>query len=175
MHEIGNQKKIITGIFLLLAVLLLGYNASEFIKPYDVPLIGASYESRLASDKWVRLEDIESNKDNTEWHEKIEYLISDKQPQAPKVEEALPIVKPAPEQSYDSEVLPSIAGTVKISKTNGSSRSAVIVEKKFYYENDTVAGFYIKEITEKGIYLTKGKRSWFIEAPKVSYSIDRGN
>jgi hypothetical protein len=173
--EIGNNKKIIIGVMALLALVLLGYNASEFMEIYDTPLVGASYESRLASEKWMRLGELDSQKKNTPWDEKIEGMIIEPQMQESRAEEPVSIEKSVPEQQYAMDLLPDIAGIIRISGSGSNTRSAVIVANKTYYEKDTVDGFYIKEITENGIYLTKGKRDWFIDAPGVSYSMDRGD
>lgn len=175
MQEIGNNKKIIIGLIALLALVLLGYNASEFMAVYDTPLVGASYESRLASEKWMRLGELDSEKKDTPWDGKIEDIIIKPQMQENRIEEAASIEKPMPEQQYAMDRLPEIAGIIRISGSGSNTRSAVIVENKTYHEKDTVDGFYIKEITENGIYLTKGKRDWFIDAPGVSYSTDRGD
>jgi hypothetical protein len=59
--------------------------------------------------------------------------------------------------------------------SDGKSHIAVIINNRLFYENETISGFVIKEITEKGVYLTKGERSWFVETPMVSYSVDRGD
>jgi hypothetical protein len=173
--EIGINRKIIIGLIALLALILLGYNASEFMAIYDTPLIGASYESRLASDKWMRFSELDSEKKNTPWDEKTANLIIEPQTQGNRVEEDVSTEKPLSEPQYIRDVLPGITGIVRISGSNSNTRSAVIVENKTYYEKDTVDGFYIKEITENGIYLTKGKRDWFIDAPRVFYSLDRGD
>ena len=174
MQEIGNNKKILIGMMSLLALVLLGYNTSKFLAIYDTPLVGASYESRLASDKWMRLGELDSEKKNTPWNEEIAGLTIETQMQENRVEEDVFIEKSVPEQQYARDLLPDIAGIIRISGSDSNTRSAVIVENKTYYEKDTVDGFYIKEITENGIYLTKGKRDWFIDAPRVSYSVDRG-
>jgi len=175
MLDIGNNKKIIIGIMALLALILLGYNISKFVSLYDVPLVGASSQSRLASEKWRRLEDLDSAKKENNWAEKIESLTSEITPQEAKVEETAPVQKQAIEQHYEAEVIPEITGIIKISRADGSSRSAVIIKNKLYYENEMIEGFSIKEITEKGIFLTKGKRSLFVNAPAASFSVDRGN
>jgi hypothetical protein len=177
--ETESNKKLIIGIFALLAILLLGYNGYKFMSLYGVPLVGESSESRLAMGKWMRLEDFVLNKNNKTWNDNIENLIKETPLPEANVEDVhedvVPIVNTIQEQDYKRDVLPDLAGIIKTLNPDGKSVFAVIVNNKLYYKNETVAGFAIKEITEKGIYLTKGKRSWFIESPKVSYSVDRGN
>jgi len=172
--ETGYNRKIIIGLFVLLGLVLLGYNISEFLAIYDTPLVGASYESRLASDKWLRLVDLDAEKKNTPWGELIENLGIESQIREAVVADDDAFERSMPEQKYESDVLPAISGVIRITGSDGKIRSAVIIGKKTYYERDTVDGFYINEINEKGIYLTKGKRDWFADAPGVSYSVDRG-
>jgi hypothetical protein len=172
--ETGYNRKIIIGLFVILALVLLGYNVSEFLTIYDTPLVGASYESRLASDKWLRLVEFDSEKKNTPWGELMEPLSLDPQIQESGVEENLAVEIFLPEQRFIRDVLPALSGVIRISGSGGKIRSAVIIGNKAYYEGDTVDGFYINEISENGVYLTKGKRDWFVDAPEVSYSVDRG-
>jgi hypothetical protein len=173
--EIGSKKKLIIGMFLLSSIILMGYNGFKFMALYDRPLTGASLESRLASDKWGRLEELLLSKKNINWNEYIENFIKEIPAQEVKLEETVPVVTNTQVQAQDSDVLPAVTGIMNILDSDGKSHIAVIINNRFFNENETISGFVIKEITEKGIYLTKGKRSWFVETPMVSYSVDRGD
>jgi hypothetical protein len=173
--EIGSKKKLIIGMFVLSAIILMGYNGFKFMALYDKPLTGASLESRLASDKWRRLEELLLNKKNINRNEYIENFIKEIPAQEVKLEETVPVIQTTQVQAQDSDALPAITGIMNILDSDGKSRIAVIINNRFFNENETISGFVIKEITGKGIYLTKGKRSWFVETPMVSYSVDRGD
>lgn len=175
MLEIGSNKKMIIGMFVLSAIILMGYNGFKFMALYDRPLTGASLESRLASDKWGRLEDLVLNKKNINWNEYIENFIKEIPAQEVKLEETVPVVTNAQVQAQDSDILPAVTGIMQTLDSDGKSHIAVIINNRLFYENETISGFVIKEITEKGVYLTKGERSWFVETPMVSYSVDRGD
>jgi hypothetical protein len=178
--ETNNKKRLVTGLFILLAVGLLGYNAINFASIYDSPLMGASMESRSASEKWRRLEGLLKEKGvatgtkliNFKSNEaapdlmgsdvKVAGIISDEQ------------IAQGKKGTSDDE-LPVVMGLMKTIKSDGRSQISVIINNKPFSENEVVAGFLIKQITEKGIYLTKGKRNWFVKTPDISYSMDRGN
>lgn len=175
MLEINSKKKLIIGMFVLLAVSLAGYNMNRFLSLYDRPLIGASIESRLASEKWHRLaEFMENNK--TAAKIMMMNFINNAPSQNSIPAQTIPDTQTAPAQKdYNSDMLPVISGIMRTLKSDGRSQVAVIINNKPFSENESVEGFVIKEITEKGIYLTKGKRNWFVKSPDISYSLDRGN
>jgi len=129
----------------------------------------------LASDKWGRLEELLLNKENINWNEYIENFIKKIPAQEVKLEETFPVVTNAQVQAQDSDILPAVTGIMQTLDSDGKSHIAVIINNRLFYENETISGFVIKEITEKGVYLTKGERSWFVETPMVSYSVDRGD
>jgi hypothetical protein len=175
LQELANHRKLITGIMILIALLILGYNAFRFADLYDSQPVGASYASRSAGEKRMRLEEIFQNKKDINWSQTLKDLdIKEIPSQAGKTEEYVPVLKSLPEQTQENEVLPMVAGIMKTMNSDGSVKFAGIINNRILYENDTISGFSIKGITEEGVYLTKGQGTWFVEAPGVSYSKDRG-
>jgi hypothetical protein len=172
--EIGSRFKLIIGLFLLTSLILLGYNGFRFMVLYDNPLIGISSESKLARIKWNRLETLIGKEKNRSWGKSIETMIKREEENEVKFEEIIPVPNVTAVVEKDTEILPNISGIIKTSDSNGKSSSAVIVDGKIYYENENVAGFTIEEITEKGVSLIKGGKSFFIDAPTSPYSMDRG-
>jgi hypothetical protein len=178
LTEITGKKKVIIGTFVLLAIVLTGYNGFKFMSLYDTPLTGSSLGARLASDKWNRLEDLLMNKESADLNVFLESFVQDtpspelhSETAAQAVQDAQPALLPVPN---DPE-LPVISGLMKTLNSEGKSRVAVFINNKLYYEHDVIEGFVIKKITDKGVNLTRGKRSWQIEPPEISYSVDRGN
>ena len=142
---------------------------------FDIPLIGVSSESRLAKEKWNRLETLISEEKNSDWSKSIEFLTREFQPFEIKVEETATVPKAMPVVEYDREILPDITGIIETSDSNGKLGASVIIGGKSYYENEKVGEYMIEKITGKGIYLIKRGQSFFIEAPIVPFSVDRGD
>jgi hypothetical protein len=164
-----------SGFFLLLALLLLGYNGSRIIALFDTPLIGVSLESRLAKEKWNRLETLVSEKKNKDWSESIEFLTRKVPLLELEVEETAHVPKAIPMEENDSEILPDIVGIIETSDLNGKWGASVIIGDKSYYEKEKVGEYMIEKISGNGIYLIKDEQSLFIEAPRVPFSVDRGD
>jgi len=166
----------VIGIFILLALALLGYNATKFASLYDRPLTGASRESRSASEKWGRLEGLLKNQGAVTDIKHLNFKSNEASSQDVKIADVIPDVRSAPlQKEVSDDVLPVITGMLKTLKSDGRAQIAVIINNRPFSENEIVEGFLIKQITEKGIYLTKGKRNWFVKTPDISYSMDRGN
>jgi len=142
---------------------------------FDTPLIGVSLESKLAKEKWNRLEALISEDKNKDWSKSIDFLTREVQSFEIKVEETAAVPKAIPVVEDDRKILPEIAGIIETSDSNGKVGAAVIISGKSYYENEKVMGFIIEKITGKGICLSKGGKSLFIEVPRVLYSVDRGD
>jgi hypothetical protein len=175
LTEITGKKNIIIGTFVLLAIVLTGYNGFKFMSLYDTPLTGSSLESRLASDKWNRLEDLLMNKESIDLNMSLENFVKETPLQELYSEVVAQDIQPALLQVPNDTGLPAISGLMKTLNSEGKSRVAVFINNKLYYEHDVIEGFVIKEITDKGVNLTKGKRNWLVETPEISYSVDRGN
>ena len=187
MQEFDSKKKLTIGLFVLIAIILLSYNGFRLMTLYDTPIIGASLETRLAGEKWNRLKDRLLNEKKINWEEHIDNLtglgpsvevkVEDNIPPIKDSGEAkdnVPPIKVSGEQENEKVLLPVITGIIKRPGFDGNPFAAVMINNKLFYQNENIEGFVIKEITENGIYLTKGKRSWFVEAPEASYSVDRG-
>jgi len=159
----------------LLALCLIGYNTIMIVSLYDRPLIGASRESRSANEKWGRLEGLLKKQGAVADVRQINFKIIEASSPAEKIADVIPDAQAAPAQKVSENELPVVMGMLKTVKSDGRSQTAVIINNRPFTENDVVSGFMIKQITEKGIYLTKGKRNWFVNTPDISYSMDRGN
>jgi hypothetical protein len=176
LFEIDNRLKLMTGLFLLLALLILGYNALKIIVLFDTPLIGVSLESRLAKEKWNRLETLVSEKKNKDWSKSFEFLTRKVPLVELEVEEEIaPVQEAIPVEEYDREIMPEIAGIIETSGSNGKLGASVIIGDKSYYEKEKIGEYMIEKISENGIYLIKDEESLFIEAPIVPFSVDRGD
>ena len=69
---------------------------------------------------------------------------------------------------------PFLTGIMKILDAQGNQRSFALIEGKRLMEKDSVRGFNVQKVTNKGVVLTKRGKTWFIPTPKVYFSLDQG-
>jgi hypothetical protein len=175
LTEIGSKRRMITGLFILVALAFLGYNGSKLMTLLDSPLIGVSSESKLAREKWHHLEMLASRDKERRLSKPIPSLVQESLSRKFSVEESASGPEVRPGRGGEIEIPLEVTGIIGISGSNGRSRTAAIIGDRVFYVNETVQGYLIEKIMEKGISLTKDGRSWFVEAPCVPYSVDRGD
>ena len=158
------------------AFLFLGYNVFILVSLFSPPLVGRSKETRLASQKWLRLE----KKNSLIMKEKIDNI--NLKSIVSKFAPDLRVVKkqsPHPEAEtiefegkFEIEP-PVLTGIMKILDAQGNQRSFALIEGKRLMEKDSVSGFNVQKVTNKGVILTKRGKTWFIPTPKVYFSLDQ--
>ncbi len=176
--ETISRIKIVTGIFSLVALLLLWYSGVKLLLLYDTPLIGVSSESRLAKQKWNNLEGFIKERSKRDWSKSIDALIK-----------VMPVLKPenTPGPSISSqenqevvryevkETPPAIMGIIIPSDTLNKQKALVLINGINYSVNDEVSGYMIEKITKEGVSFKKNGRRFFIDAPEILYSVDQGD
>lgn len=175
MLELGNRLKLTTGALCLLALLVLGYSGMKLSLLFDTPLIGVSSESRLAKQKWNRLETLVSGKGQKDWGSSSILLIKEHTKPEPGIEKTNPVQEIQQVVRYNRETLPRIGGIILTSDSPGEQMASVIINGDIYSENDEVSGYMIKKITKSGVSLAKNGKHFFIDAPKAPYSVDLGD
>jgi hypothetical protein len=176
----GNPKRLIIGLWVLAALLILWYNAVAMTSLLDNPLPGLSSEARATIAKWQRLENhIASRlKEVTDPHE-IEKMIAGidfKKAQAvPAAKESEPmpkiVKKVEPVRKKDVE-LPSLNGIVAVYGSDGAVVYLAVIDGRTREEKSSIGDFVLERIDAKGILLAQGKQSWFVPAPAVDFSVD---
>ena len=69
---------------------------------------------------------------------------------------------------------PVLTGIMQILDARGNQRSFALIEGKRLMEKDSVRGFNVQKVTNKGVVLTKEGKTWFIQTPNVYFSLDHG-
>ena len=176
MLKAGNRLKLITGLFILLAVIIVGYSGVNLSLLYDAPLIAASAESKLANEKWNRLETFKSRKKDTDWNKSAALLIREENipEQKPVAETSIPVQETEDIVRYEKETLPVISGIIISSDSDGNTEASAIINSNIYTKNREVAGYMITEITESSVILTKNRKRYHLDVPAVPYSVDQG-
>ncbi len=182
MQIIGSTKRLSVGGWFLAALLLLGFNAFTLTSLFSPPVVGRSKETRLASQKWFKLD----NKIKIILKETFKDL--DIEMIADRFSPDITIVKPKPVQpkvatksdAIPNEIenepyvqLPVLTGIMKILYAHGKHRFFVLIEGRKMSKGDTIHQFTIQNITQKSVVLSRGDKTWYVPVPEVYFSLDR--
>lgn len=68
--------------------------------------------------------------------------------------------------------LPKLSGILMVGGNSSKSRYSAVLNGKVCSENENFYEFKIVEISSIGVLLSQNKKSWFIPAPEVYYSVE---
>ncbi len=71
----------------------------------------------------------------------------------------------------EKPVLPVLEGIIKSFDSEGNIHRIALIDGKLVEEGSYVNGFFVKKITENGVYLSKYNRDWFIKIPEIRFSV----
>ncbi len=177
----SNPKRMIIGLWVLAALLILWYNAVAMTSLLDQPMTGLSPQARESMTKWQRLEiQIES-----QLKEKFSAQEFDKFLSAidiEKVKAILPPKKTKPQINVAKKttepvkkkeiVLPELNGIVAIHDAAGETIHLAVIDGKTREEKSRIGDFLLERIDAEGILITREGKSWYIDAPQVAFSVD---
>ncbi len=176
----GNPKRLIIGLWVLAALLILWYNAAAMTSLLDKPLPGLSREARATIAKWQRLEnDIALRMKQVLDPQEIEKIIAGIDlKEGTAVLAAKKIVpmptavkKPEPVKKKDVK-LPNLSGIVAVYGTDRDVTFLAVIDGKTCEEKSSIGRFVLERIDAQGILLAQGQQSWFVPAPTVTFSVD---
>jgi hypothetical protein len=176
--ETISRIKIITGAFILMALLLIWYSGVKLLRLYDTPLIGVSSESRLAKQKWNNLEELIKEREKRDWSKSIDTLIKEIPSPKPEIVPANQVTSQEKDEAVRYEVKdnpPVIMGIIMPSDTLTKQKASVLINGSTYFEKDEVSGYLIEKITKEGVSFKKKGQRFFVNAPEILYSVDQGD
>ena len=180
----GNPKRLLIGLWVLAALLILWYNAAAMTSLFDRPLPGLSPEARETITKYQRLENqIKSRfKDKLTIQELTEIVAHIDLESVRKI--VLPVKKSLAKPKAVKKpkkiiakpkqvvTLPSLNGIMAVYDKMGHVVYLAVIDGKTREEKSSVGKFVIDKIEADGVHLKQDKDSWFITAPRVDFSID---
>jgi hypothetical protein len=176
MITIGTRKRICIGGWILLALLLFGHNGFKLLSFLDPELPGQSRVVKVAREKWQQLEKkaplaMTGSLDNIN----LDRIFANFSPVSHKQKKKVAITRPQSVKEKRIKIkLPDLTGIMQISDAHGGTQSLAVIDGECLGEGQRVLGFIVKEISKEGIILTRGGTSWFVPAPKISFSLDQG-
>ena len=89
----------------------------------------------------------------------------------PVTKRSTPSASPHQRQQKEVLVFPEVAGIYHVSGKEDEHSSLVLINRKYYRQDEKINGFTIQEITSEGVKFSKNGSSYFVPAPKGLYSI----
>ena len=177
----SNPKRLIIGLWVLAALLILWYNAVAMTSLLDQPMAGLSPQARESITKWERLEiQIASQlKDKFSVQEFDKFLSAI---DIEKVKAVLPVKKTKPKTKASKKttkpvkkkeiILPKLNGILAILDVRGQTLHLAVIDGKTREEKSRIGEFTLERIDAEGILISQEDQSWFIHRPQVAFSVD---
>ena len=169
----GNPKRLIIGLWVLAALLLLWYNAAAMTSLLDKPLPGLSPAARSTIVKWQRLEnDIALRLKQVINPDEIEKIIAGID--FKKIKAALPAKKIAPTkngteagtgQKKDVK-LPALNGIVAVYGTDGDISYLAVIDGKTREEKSSIGDFFLERSMLKAFYWPRTRIAGLYRHPR---------
>ncbi|MBT8372050.1 MAG: hypothetical protein KJO34_13875 [Deltaproteobacteria bacterium] len=169
----GSRQRLAIGGWIMLALLLAGFNTSKLMLLLSPPISERSTEVKLASHKWEQLRDkmsslSETIANNMDLDMALLGISSDSDNDRRKA-----AVMPATEEKkaeHEKIQLPILTGILSNTDIYGRATILAVIDGQRLKENDKIREFRIRKIKANGVVVTRGNQSWFISAPDVPYS-----
>jgi hypothetical protein len=180
-------KRWMMGGWVLAALLIFAYNAQLASTVLETPLPGHSREASLAMQKARQLERQSAEKKAQEEDKdfSIQKIVATLDRGLTKIKQEISLPKqPVKIRKSKGEkevvktvekeepiILPVLTGIVQVFDAEGKGKLLAAMDGEIYQENEFVKAFRIQQITDKGVTLAKGDKTWQIKAPSVNFSI----
>jgi hypothetical protein len=175
MKIISHTRRMYIAAWLLAALLLLGANLIKLSQLTLQPMVGSSATVNALRLKLHQFDalaaefnmDTEVRRDQPVSLARLPQAAAPLKPPIP----AIPADEPGPSEPPQ---LPRLSGILQVADNQGRWRYSAAMDGNVYFEKDRVQGFFIEEISSRGIVLSRGKQRWLIPAPEVYFSVDKG-
>ena len=183
MLTTGAQKRMLTGSWILAALILLGYNGLELTTVLEPSVLGYSSTLKTVKEKWEKLKPkYPSSEDKPRDVTGLDLKLVKFIPGTPQQdnnrltlpEKNLVQAESGKENTEELQiVLPHVSGIVQVTGMSGETRLLAMIEGERLSEDDRIMGFTVKKITSEGVTLIKGGKDWFVKVPQTGFSIIR--
>lgn len=174
MQISGNTRRLALGAFILAGLLLIGFNATWLVRLLNPPLPASSAAVKTAMAQWRTYREAQAGLARKA--EAADVLLAGWRVPAPHRETPAdePVSEAAPLPTTDEPPLPQVSGILEVTDPQGHSRNLAMVGGRVRAENDQISGYTILRITVAGVAFGRDGRHWFAPAPRVPFSVDRG-
>jgi hypothetical protein len=176
MIKIGTRKRLCIGGWILVALLLVGFNGFKLMAFFNPELPGQSRNVKEAMKKWRQLEN-RGTAPIVEAFDTINLNVAFAKytPVSPKQKKERPTRRTeVSKEKAISMKLPRLTGILRAADAHGNMRSIAVINGEYLGKGESVSGFRVEEISEEGIILMMGGARFSVPAPKIKYSLDQG-
>jgi hypothetical protein len=176
MIKIGTRKRLCIGGWILIALLLVGFNGFKLMAFFNPELPGQSRSVKEAMKKWRQLE----NRGPAPIVEAIDTInlniaFAKYTPVSPTQKKEAPTRRRKVSKEETNNIkLPKLTGILKTADAHGNARSIAVINGEYIGEGESVLGFKVEKISEEGVILMREGARFSVPAPKIKYSLDQG-
>jgi hypothetical protein len=174
MLKLANQQMLSIAGWIVAAFIILGINGAELISLCNSINDRLLTETISASVKTNQLEKFikKIKEDEIEYRKSLKkiMLFGSKSTYS---DQELPVSGISNRiKKIGGTTLPLLSGVIQVSDINGDVQSFAVIEGNKYSTDDQIDGYILREISSKGIVLTKNKKEWFVPIPFVPFSVN---
>jgi hypothetical protein len=169
-----NNSRAFIGGWVIAAISILGLNLGRLGDLHYPPMAEKSPLVNTIRFKLYQLEQVLSERKSeldTLWDRPVLLTNLTKPPILPKTISD-EFRKEDPPGLDKTVLLPKLSGIMMVGGNSGKTRYSAVLNGKVCSEKEKFNEFKIEEISSNGVLLTQNKRSWFVPAPEVYYSVE---
>jgi hypothetical protein len=175
MKAISHDSRMYIAGWLLAALLLVGVNLLKLSQLTLQPMIGGSATVNSLRLKMIQFDELLSERKMESEARRDQPVMLAQLPKAlPPSKPPLPSIPAEEPLPSGLQPLPRLSGILQVADHKGRWRYSAVMDGNVYLEKDRVQEFLVEEISSRGIVLSRAKQRWFIPAPEVYYSLDKG-
>jgi hypothetical protein len=175
MGRLRSGIHVLTGLWILAGLVVLGINGYTLASLFSAPLSGYSEGVRIVNGGLMQYRALlyaEAEKIT----EGMDLLATRFRPKVVEEEKQVPVTvsatrSPKKIPAPPPVVLPALTGIIMSRSTNGTIGRRALMEGRVCCEGDRVGDFTVKRISARGVSVVRDHRRWFIKVPEISYSL----
>ncbi|MBU1053362.1 MAG: hypothetical protein KKC46_05970 [Proteobacteria bacterium] len=171
MIQIGSKKRLIIDGFIIAAVIVVAINIYLLTELIGSPIAQKSEEFKMAGNKWQQYKQMQDQTVDDLIKSAEAIIAVAKMGRKAKPENIQLTASTQPTEDQKLADIPNLAGILQVAGLGEKSKFIALMEGKRLYENDKIMNFTIKNITAKGVLLSKNGETKFIPAPEVYFSL----
>jgi hypothetical protein len=167
------NSRVFIGGWIIAAILILGLNLEKIGDLQYSPMVESSPLVNTIRLKHYHFEQVLSERKadlDISWNRSVLLTNLTKPPVLPKTVSGETQKEDTP-GLYRAVQLPKLSGILMVGG-NSKSRYSAVLDGKVCSENEICSEFKVQEISSSGVLLSQNKKSWFIPAPEVYYSVE---
>ena len=178
MKAWGNSVRLFIGLWVLAGLVVVGINAYALMSLMDEPIAGYSIGIRHAQGMFQQYRNL-LNAETENMSSGMDRLIQRFAAKTTLIEPSKSADTKQSPSAVEKKVkptavaLPVLTGIMTSRSTTGKQRRLALLNDGVFAEGDTLQDLTIRKISADGVLLAKGKKTWFLKAPAVAYSLSK--